>query len=177
MARRLGLARVLLLLAGAGTVAASAPLPQQQAPPVFRGRTETVAVYTSVTDSAGQPIRTLSREHFRVLDEGRPQELTIFESSRQPITAMLLVDTSASMAVTLDLARHAAEQFVLRLLPGDRARVGSFSDVVNLSREFTDDRDALLRSLRDDLRIGNPTRLWDAVGQTMEALAGRMSLW
>ena len=173
MARPSGLARVLLLLAGAGTVAASAgPPPQQQAPPVFRGRAETVAVYTSVTDAAGQPIRTLSREHFRVLDEGRPQELTIFENGRQPITAMLLVDTSASMAVTLDLARHAAEQFVLRLLPGDRARVGSFSDVVNLSREFTDDRDSLLRSLRDDLRIGNPTRLWDAIGQTMEALAG-----
>ena len=170
MARRSVLARVMLLTAGVATVAAaSAP---QQVPQVFRGRTETVAVYTSVTDSAGQPVRTLVRDHFRILDEGRPQEITIFEKTRQPITAMLLVDTSASMAVTLDLARHAAEQFVLRLLPGDQARVGSFSDVVNLSRAFTADRDALLRGLRDDLRIGNPTRLWDAIGQTMEALAG-----
>ena len=170
MARGARFARLVVLLTGAAVVALPAASPQQT--PAFRSRTDTVAVFTSVTDSAGQPFRTLVREHFRVLDEGRPQELTIFENTRQPITAMLLVDTSASMALTLELARHAAEQFVLRLLPGDRARVGSFSDVVNLSQSFTDDRDALLRSLRDDLRIGNPTRLWDAVGETMEALTG-----
>ncbi len=175
MARRSTLARIALPAVAAASVAVTAarePASQAQPPQGFRARTETVALYTSVTDSAGQPVRTLKREHFRVLDDGRAQELTIFENSRQPITAVLLVDTSASMAPTLDLARHAAEQFVLRLLPGDRARVGSFSDVVNLSPGFTDDRDALLRSLREDLRIGNPTRLWDAIGRTMEGLSG-----
>lgn len=158
--------------ASVAVTSARQPAAQTQAPQAFRARAETVALYTSVTDSAGQPVRTLKREHFRVLDDGRPQELTIFENTRQPITAVLLVDTSASMAPTLDLARHAAEQFVLRLLPGDLGRVGSFSDVVNLSPGFTDDRDALLRSLRDELRIGNPTRLWDAISRTMEGLAG-----
>jgi VWFA-related protein len=57
-------------------------------------------------------------------------------------------------------------------MPGDRARVGSFSNRVDLSRAFTDNRDELLRALRDDLHIGNPTKLWDAVGLTMEALTG-----
>ena len=143
---------------------------QQQPPQVFRSGVETVPVYASVTDNAGQPIRDLTRDDFQIFDNEKLQELTSFNNGLQPITAVLLVDTSASMALTLDLARHAAEQFIIRMLPGDQARVGSFSDRVDLSREFTSDRDSLLRSLRDDLHIGNPTKLWDAVSTTMEAL-------
>jgi Ca-activated chloride channel family protein len=107
---------------------------------------------------------------FEVLDDGRPQRLTVFRKGLQPITAAVLVDTSASMTLNLDLARGAAEQFVIRMFPGDTARVGSFSDRVDLSPRFTGDRDALLRSLGDDLHIGNPTVLWDAVDETMTAL-------
>jgi VWFA-related protein len=62
------------------------------------------------------------------------------------------------------------------MLPGDEARVGSFSDRIDISPTFTGDRDALLHSLREDLHIGNPTVLWDAIDQTMTALtplAGR----
>jgi Ca-activated chloride channel family protein len=95
----------------------------------------------------------------------------VFVNGLQPITAALLVDTSASMTLNLDLARTAAEQFVIRMLPGDKVRVGSFSDRVELSKEFTTDRDELLRALRDDLHIGNPTKLWDAVAMTMTELA------
>ena len=146
----------------------------QQSPPqqVFRSGVSTVALYASVTDRSGEPVRGLTRDDFQVFDEGQPQELTVFSSGLQPITAVLLVDTSASMALTLELARYAAEQFVIRMLPDDRARVGSFSNRVDLSKQFTGNRDELLRALRDDLHIGNPTKLWDAVGLTMEALIG-----
>ena len=61
------------------------------------------------------------------------------------ITAVVLVDTSASMAPNLDSARAAAEQFVIRMFPGDTARVGSFSDSINVSPTFTSDRDELIR--------------------------------
>ena len=143
--------------------------PQQQ--PVFRSGVETVAVYATVTNRAGELARNLTREDFQVFDNGVLQTLTVFENSLQPITAILLVDTSASMAPTLDLARQAAEQFVIRMMPGDRARVGSFSDRIDLTHEFTDNRDELLLALREKLHIGNPTRLWDALSETTEALA------
>ncbi len=57
------------------------------------------------------------------------------------------------------------------MLPGDQARVGSFSDRLDLSPAFSSNRDALLKSLREDFHIGNPTRLWDSVDDTMTALA------
>jgi VWFA-related protein len=148
---------------------ASGPPPAQQ-PPVFRAGTQTVAIYATVLDRGGEMILNLTRDDFTVFDEGQRQELTVFERGLQPITAAVLVDTSASMTLNLDLARAAAEGFIIRMLPGDQARVGSFSDRVDLSPEFTSDRDALLNSLRTGLHIGNPTRLWDAVDETMTAL-------
>ena len=145
-------------------------LPQQQQP-AFRTGVANVAVYATVTDRTGQLVRDLKKDDFEVLDNGRVQDLTVFSTAMQPITAILLVDTSASMALTLDLARQAAENFILRMMPGDQARVGNFSDRINLGRPFSSDRDQLLRAFRDELHIGNPTRLWDAVDETMTALA------
>ncbi len=146
------------------------PTAPAQQPPVFRAGTQTVAIYATVLDRAGEMILNLTRDDFTVFDEGQPQELTVFERGLQPITAAVLVDTSASMTLNLELAQAAAEGFIIRMLPGDQARVGSFSDRVDLSPEFTTDRDALLNSLRTGLHIGNPTRLWDAVDDTMTAL-------
>src|SRR5262245_25320610 len=92
--------------------AAALLLPQQQQPP-FRAGVSTVAIYATVTNFAGQLVRNLTRNDFEVLDNGRVQDLTVFNTTLQPISAVLLVDTSASMALTLDLARQAAEQFII----------------------------------------------------------------
>jgi Ca-activated chloride channel family protein len=167
---RLGPAIVAALFAAAAALAASAPQ-DPQTPPVFRGVTETVAIYATVIDRYGEMVRNLDRDDFIVEDDGRRQDLSVFVADFQPITAAVLVDTSASMTLNLDLARTAAEQFVIRMMPGDRVRVGSFSDRIDLGESFTDDRDELLRALRDDLDIGNPTKLWDTVGQAMTELA------
>ncbi len=158
---------MLVRLFGPAIFAALLLLPQQQ---VFRSGVTTVAVYATVTDRTGMLVRDLRKDDFEVLDNNRVQDLTVFSTELQPVTAVLLVDTSASMALTLDLAKQAVEQFIIRMMPGDQARVGNFSDRINLGGPFTGDRDQLLRAFRDDLQTGNPTRLWDAVGETMSAL-------
>jgi len=154
----------------AAALATAVVLGQQQTPQ-FRAGVESVAIYATVFDRSNQVVRDLTREDFQVFDDGRRQELTVFQNTFQPISAVLMVDTSASMSLTLDLAREAAEQFLVRLSPGDKVRVGSFSDSVQLSDTFTDNRDWLLRWLRTDLHIGNPTRLWDGLNITLTALA------
>ncbi|MEO7189802.1 MAG: VWA domain-containing protein [Vicinamibacterales bacterium] len=166
MARPAALVCVMAALAG---LLVHAQEPQQ--PPAFRAGTEAVAIYATVLNRGGEMVLDLQRDDFTVYDNGRRQDLTVFERGLQPVTAALLIDTSASMTLNLDLARTAAEQFVIRMLPRDRVRVGSFSDRVDLSPEFTADRDALLVALRETLHIGNPTRLWDAVDTALTALA------
>ncbi len=119
-----GLGAAVATLIAATTLLARPQDPPPQQPPVFRGTTETVAVYATVIDRYGEMIRTLERDDFIVEDDGKRQELTVFVKGFQPITAMVLVDTSASMTLNLDLARTAAEQLVIRMMPGDQVRVG-----------------------------------------------------
>jgi len=151
--------------------AAQQPSPQDQQRPTFRTGVETVAIYASVLDEFGELITDLTEDDFTVLDDGKPQTITLFANTFQPITATLLVDTSASMALSYEQAAGAAEQFVIRLLPDDRARAGSFSDKVRWATDMTGDRDRLLRGLRENLDVGNPTRVWDAVDETRQSLA------
>ena len=70
----------------------------------------------SSTPAAGS-FRTLEQQHFEIFDDLKPQELTLFKSDVQPITVVVMLDTSGSMTFNLDLLKVAAEQFVLRLLP------------------------------------------------------------
>jgi VWFA-related protein len=154
-----------LLLVGAAVVQSQEP---QQ--PVFRGRLVTVAVPVTVFDRYDTLVTSLTREDFAVFDNGRRQEITTFSSGLQPIRAVVLVDTSASMMPAIDLARAAAEQFVIRLRPGDQAKVGFFNVRVELSPRFTADRDGLLAWLRRDLSFSNPTRLLDAINQSVTEL-------
>jgi Ca-activated chloride channel family protein len=147
------------------------PPPQQPQQPVFRTGVETVAVYATVLDQYDELVKNLQQDDIEVYDDGKKQELSVFEAGLQPITAIVMIDTSESMTLSLDLAKSAAEQFVIRMLPGDKVRVGSFSDAITISPEFTSNRDALIRDIQNRLHIGNPTRLWDAVDQTMTDLA------
>lgn len=166
---RTRLAALLAASVATGTVLIAAPGQQQQG--VFRAASETVPIYATVTDRDGRLVPDLERQHFQVYDEGELQELTIFESDVQPITVVVMLDTSGSMTANIDLLKIAAERFVLRLLPEDRARIGSFSDKIIMSPAFTNDRDELTRVLREDIQYGNPTFLWDATFTSMEALA------
>lgn len=142
---------------------------QQQ--PTFRSGTRTVPIYATVTDALGRLIPDLERGDFEILDSGKKVELTVFENAIQPITVVVMLDTSGSMTMNLDLLKQAATQFVIRLLPQDRARIGSFSDRIRVAPAgFTSDRDELIRILRDDIQYGNPTALWDATDAGMTAL-------
>ena len=147
------------------------PPPQQAQQPVFRSGVDTVPIYATVLDRYGEMVLNLTRADFDVFDNDKPQELTTFVHGLQPITAIVLLDRSASMTLNLEQSQLAAEQFIIRMLPGDSARIASFADRIDLDGNFLSDRDALLREMREELRYGNPTRLWDALDQTMTALA------
>ena len=150
----------LLLLSAAGTSTQE---------PTFRSSTRIVPVITTVTDAQGRLVPSLEREEFTILDNGKPQDITFFQNDVQPFSVVVMMDYSASMTANLDLLESAAEQFILRLLPADRGQVGSFSDKIQFSGTFTNDRDDLIGAL-NDLQFGNPTRLYDAIDASMDML-------
>jgi Ca-activated chloride channel homolog len=137
----------------------------------FRSGTQTVPLYVTVTDATKRLVPELIQEDFEILDNGKPQPITLFDNEVRPITATVMLDTSGSMTLALDLVKKASEQFLIRLLPADRARVGAFNDKIEFfpSDRFTGNRDELIGYLKD-LDFGYPTRLFDAVDQSMDKL-------
>ena len=137
----------------------------------FRSSTRIVPVVATVIDEQGRFVPGLDQDQFTILDNGVPQEITFFQNDVQPFTVVVMLDYSASMTANLDRLQAAAEQFVLRMIPEDKGQVGSFSDKIQFSGTFTNDRDDLIFALKD-LQFGNPTRLYDAVNESMAMLRG-----
>ncbi|HET9832410.1 MAG TPA: VWA domain-containing protein [Vicinamibacterales bacterium] len=137
----------------------------------FRGNVRTVAIYATVMGADGRFVPDLARDTFTVLDNGRRQELTLFANDIQPITVVMLLDRSGSMKANFSLVQRAAERFVDVMLPADKARIGSFSNRIQIDpRDFTSDHEELHRILRTELQEEGPTPLWNAVNVGITAL-------
>jgi Ca-activated chloride channel family protein len=133
--------------------------------------TASVPVYVTVTDSDKRLVSDLTLDDFEILDNGKPQAINVFENKPVPITVVVMIDTSGSITASLGLVKDGAEQFLIRLLPEDKAQVGEFSDKIKFHPgTFIDDRDRLIYLLKHELDFGYPTRLYDAVDQSVERL-------
>ena len=161
-------------LVGIGPLAAQPAKPPQPPPPgqpplIKSTPTVTVPVYVTVLDPQKRLVPGLVKEDFQIFDNEKAQPTALFDNQIRPITVVVMLDTSGSMTLNLELVKQAAEQFVIRLLPQDKARIGAFNDKIELDASFTNDRDKLSTSIHE-LDFGNGTRLWDAVDVSLDAL-------
>lgn len=164
------LAFAAVVLSGMAVLAAQ-QTPQQGA--TFKSGTRTVPLYATVIDKTGRLVPDLQRDEFEILDNGVVQPISLFANEIQKITVVIMLDTSGSMTFQIENLKEGAEQFVLRMLPGDKARIGSFSDKIIITPPaFTGNRDELIRVLHNDIDFGNPTALWDATDRSMDAMDG-----
>ncbi len=140
--------------------------------PTFRSTgTVVVPLFATVTDGQNRLVPDLTQDDFQVFDNDKPQPLVVFDSQIQPITVVVMLDTSGSMTGSIKLLKTAAEEFINRLLPADKAAVGAFNDKIEVSSSFSSDRDALITEVKD-LDYGNGTRLYDAVAEGLNQLRG-----
>ena len=151
--------------AGLAVLAFGLSLGAQQ--PTFRSGSRVVPSYVTVTDANNRLVTDLTRDDFELLDNGRPQEITIFDNEVRPFTVVVMLDTSVSMTHRLKDLYAGAEQFLLRLLPHDKATVGAFNDKIEFTSAFTSDRNSLIAGLKH-LDFGNQTRLYDAVHASLD---------
>ena len=138
----------------------------------FRVGTETVAVYATVQDDQGRLVLGLPREAFELRDDGVPVELSVFSNTPQRLTALLLLDMSASIAGEFNRLRDAARHVIDELQPDDRLRIGTFGTEVALSPWLTSDKDRLRRVLNQELWPGGDTPLYAALEAGLSSLDG-----
>lgn len=139
--------------------------------PTFKSGTQVVSLFVTVADAQKRLVPDLTKEDFDVFDNEKPQPLVYFDNSVHPINVVVMLDTSGSMTLTIDLLKQAAEQFLIRLLPDDKARVGAFNDKIQINARWSNDRDQLVTDVKN-LDYGNGTRLWDAAGASLDELKG-----
>jgi Ca-activated chloride channel family protein len=140
---------------------------QQQ--PVFRGIGDAVRVFVTVTDRDGRLITTLTQNDFELRDEGKPQAITLFDNTPQPIRLIVMLDVSGSMEGNLPLLRTAAQQLFERLGPQDVTRVGTFGHEIAISPSFTRNVDELRMALPQKIAPDAPTPLWRALNEALDA--------
>ncbi len=140
---------------------------------VVRVETTLVTVPVTVSDRDGKYVGSLRREDFRIFEDGVEQHLSFFSSTEEPLSIILLLDTSTSTELYLDVIQEAASSFVGQMRPRDRVLPVSFDGRVrSLLPSATGDQLILqvaVRSMRTD--AGNSgTRLYDAVATALNSL-------
>ena len=167
----MGFRLYIAVVLGAGMLFVNSIPARSQQQPMFRSGTELVDLFVTVTNEDGRLVPNLTREDFEVYDDDDLQELVVFENSVRPITVVVMLDTSASMDLNRGRLMAGAEQFLIRMLPDDRGKVGSFNDKVEIEPvAFTGDRDELISWL-PNLDFGNSTRVYDAAAASLNALS------
>ncbi len=135
--------------------------------------TNLVVLPVSVTDSNGKFVSGLQRQNFRVYEDGKLQNVTLFAEEDTPVSVGLLVDHSRSMGPRLTEVAAAVSAFAESSNPEDEMFVVDFSDNVSIDsfggRAFTSDPKDLQRALLAVSAHGQ-TALYDAVVEGLKHL-------
>jgi len=128
-----------------------------------------VVLHASVTDKHGKLITDLSRDAFRVLENGQPQELKVFKREDVPVSLGLIIDDSGSMRTKRERVEAASMTLVKESNPQDEVFIVNFNDEPYLDVPFTNDPKKMEQGLtRIDSRGGTAMR--DAIDLSMNYL-------
>jgi VWFA-related protein len=138
--------------------------PEQEVTPgdVISVMTTEVLLPVTVRDSSGRLVKDLTRNDFRVYEDGSQQPVNDLALREVPVDAVLMVDASSSVATNIDDFRRAAEGFAARLNEDDRISLIKFDDRVELLQDWTRSRFQLRRALAR-IEPGMFTRFNDAL--------------
>jgi len=142
--------------------------------PRFGAQSRLVLVPTTVTDARGRTIDGLETTDFMVLDNGKPQKLTVdtIGTGVAPIALVVAVQASGISKAVLDKVRKIGGM-IQPIVTGNRgcAAVVSFSERIVWMQECTSNDDALAQAL-EQIRPGanKSARMLDAVEQSIERL-------
>lgn len=134
---------------------------------VVKVETDLITIPVSVFDRNGLYIPGLTKENFKVFEDGVEQEITYFGTSDKPFTVILLLDTSISFEDVIKEVQEAAVKFVEQLKPADSVLVVEFDGNMHVLTEATNDRERIFKAIRKS-DIGSGTSLYDAVDYSLK---------
>lgn len=164
-----------LLVLGASPAASQSSNPASSSPapapastsPNIRVRVEVVNVPVTVLDKRGTPVIDLTKDDFRLYEDGKPQAIKYFlQEPQPPLWIGLVLDTSNSARPILSFEKDAASEFVYDMLKGRSTKnhvfLETFDATSSVVQDFSSDPDVLNDKVRD-LKAGGGKALYDAI--------------
>jgi VWFA-related protein len=141
---------------------------QQRSDPVRNGsgrlrtNVKLVLIPVTVTDLLERPVLDLSKQNFRVFDDGVEQKISQFFMEESPVSVGMVFDASNSMRKKIDQSRQALSEFLHMSTPGDEFSLWKFSDRPQTVCPFTTNV-ALIEDDLSSIQSGGWTSLFDAL--------------
>src|SRR5580704_19294156 len=176
------------LLGAAGASRAQAPdgpmaprpgQPIQQAPPGTQAKVKVqvslVNMPVTVRNAKGDMVHDLDAKDFRITDNGVEQRISHFDLGGDPVSVLVLIETSSRIEPILPEMRKTGILFTQTVMGPEReAAVVGFNDAVDKLQDFTRDGDAI-ENVVTKLQTGTSgSRLYDAMAVGVEMLSGRL---
>jgi len=150
----------------------------QQPPPEVEARltvrVSLVNTPVTVRDRSGQMIHDLDAKNFTVTDNGVRQKITHFDLGGDPLSVVILMETSERIDSIFPEIRKTGSLFADTVMgaSGEAAIVG-FNDSVDKLQDFTPDGEAIEKTIHG-MREGTwGSRLYDAMAVAVEMLTSR----
>jgi Ca-activated chloride channel homolog len=171
--------KVLVIALLAGAFAMQSRSIAQQNSPSFSVSVNLVKVPISIFDERGNLAGNLRREDFRIWEDQVPQEIRSFGVDSNPVSIVLVLDTSTSEKSELKKIRESAEEFAGALSREDRISLLTFDDEVHRELDWTNSQ-KIVRKALGKIHIGLRTALYDAMylaaSEQLKGVDGRKAI-
>lgn len=146
---------------------------------VITVETQVVSIPVKVVDRSGRFVGGLTKENFRVFEDGVEQPIEFFSNEQQSFTVALVLDMSYSAKFRADEIQKAALEFVKLLRPGDKVMVVSFDQDVYVNCPPTNNR-AVIEDAIKSTKISYGTSVYEAmdvvINQKLKKIEGRKAI-
>jgi VWFA-related protein len=179
---------LVVLLAAAGASRAQAPegpmaprpgQPIQQAPPEAQAKLKVqvalVNMPVTVRNVKGEMVHDLDAKDFRITDNGVLQRILHFDLGGDPVSVVILIETSSRIDPLLPQMRKTGILFTQTVMgsEGEAAVVG-FNDAVDKLQDFTTNGDSIEEVVTQLQSGSSGVRLYDAMAVGVDMLSGRL---
>ena len=164
--------------------APSGPIPPKpgvevQLPPAdtqakLKVRVALVNTPVTVRDGRGDMVHNLEARDFQIADNGVAQRITHFDLGGDPISMVILIETSSRIAPLLPEVRKTGILFTQAVMgPTGEAAVVGFNDSVDKLQDFTTNADLIENTIAHLGQGTSGSKLYDAMSVGVEMLSGR----
>jgi VWFA-related protein len=153
---------------------AEVQLPPRDNQAKVKVRVAVVNTPVTVRDSRGDMVHDLEAGDFKITDNGVAQQISHFDLGGDPISLVILIETSSRIGPLLPQMRKTGILFTQTVMgsTGEAAVVG-FNDGVDKLQDFTTNGDSIEGTIAHLAEGTSGSKLYDAMAVGVEMLSGR----